>query len=251
MSAAPFVWYELVTSDIDAALGFYGAVLGWTSTDHPGDGERYAIVSSPSGGVGGVMRLPPGLSHPFWIPYIGVGTIDDTARDIAARGGTVHKGPWDIPGVGRLAMAADPQGAGFALIQGESDEQSVSFAPDRLGHVAWNELHAVDWEAAFDFYAASFGWVKGEAMDMGPLGTYQMFDVDGRSVGAMMNSPDSPRPSWLSYFTVDEIDAAGSGISSNGGHILHGPSEIPGNLFIIQARDPQGAMFAVVGPRKA
>lgn len=250
MSALGFVWYELVTHDIDAALAFYGPVIGWENADHPGAGERYAIVSAAGRGVAGVMRLPEGVQEPFWIPYVGTPAIDDLVRDIAARGGTVHKAPFDIPTVGRIAMASDPQGAGFALIQSESEEESEAFSSERCGHAAWHELHTSDWKSAFDFYSASFGWAPGEAMDMGPMGTYQMFDVDGRAIGGMVNSPDFPRPAWLVYLRVDEIDAARGRIEANGGSVLHGPSEIPGGEFIIQARDPQGAMFAVVAPRK-
>jgi predicted enzyme related to lactoylglutathione lyase len=65
-----------------------------------------------------------------------------------------------------------------------------------------------------------------------------------------MNSPDFPRPSWLFYFNVDDIDAAHRRIAANGGTLMHGPSEVPGGQWIVQASDPQGVVFAVVGPRK-
>ena len=35
-----------------------------------------------------------------------------------------------------------------------------------------------------------------------------------------------------------------------GGKILHGPSQVPGGGWIVQASDPQGASFALVGSRK-
>jgi uncharacterized protein len=46
MSADNFVWYELVTSDIDAALAFYGELLGWEAREFPGAERRYVIVSA-------------------------------------------------------------------------------------------------------------------------------------------------------------------------------------------------------------
>ena len=44
-----------------------------------------------------------------------------------------------------------------------------------------------DWKSAFEFYSGLFGWTKGEAMDMGPMGTYQIVERDGQMFGAMMN----------------------------------------------------------------
>ena len=59
----------------------------------------------------------------------------------------------------------------------------------------WHELHAVDGKTAFDFYAAQFGWKKGEGMDMGPNGIYQIFLVDGEQTGGIMTKmPEMPVP---------------------------------------------------------
>jgi hypothetical protein len=211
MSACTFVWYELLTSDSDGAQAFYGAVLGWDAQDHPSD-MRYTIVRANGKGVGGITTLPEGLTTPFWMGYFGVPDIDAAAARLTGAGGTVHRGPFDIPDVGRIALVADPQGAGFAMITGVSDQPS-------------------------------------DALDMGPAGTYQLVAADGIQIGGMMNSPNFQQPAWLYYFGVDGIDAASARVTANGGAILHGPSEVPGGAFISQAQDPQGAMFALVGPR--
>ena len=39
-------------------------------------------------------------------------------------------------------------------------------------------------------------------------------------------------------------------MSSDGGKIMHGPQQVPGGGWIVQAADPQGAAFALVGTRK-
>jgi hypothetical protein len=58
-----------------------------------------------------------------------------------------------------------------------------------------------------------------------------------------------PRPAWLFYFVVDAIAPAIERITRAGGTILTGPHEVPGGAFIVNAQDPQGAMFALVaGP---
>jgi predicted enzyme related to lactoylglutathione lyase len=74
-----FIWYELMTTDLDAALDFYTRVVGWTAADHengtPG-GMRYVVLSAGGRGVGGVMQLTEemraGAARPGWVGYVGV-----------------------------------------------------------------------------------------------------------------------------------------------------------------------------------
>ncbi len=219
-----------------------------SSRDFPGGEQRYAIVSAKGEGVGGVMALPAGMSQPFWMGYIGTDDVDDTVARFTASGGTVHRGPWEIPGVGRIALVADPQGAALAFFQGASDQPSKARDPQRPGHGSWHDLHTTDPEAAFAFYAGQFGWAKGEAMDMGPMGTYQIFKAGDAQLGGMLKAREGARPAWLYYFWTARIHGAVARIGEAGGTILHGPSEVPGGLLIVHARDPQGAMFALVGP---
>ena len=178
MPANQFVWYELVTSDIDAALSFYGTVIGWEGRDFPGGNERYVILNAKSKGVGGVMALPDGMTQPFWMGYVGTADIDSAVAKFTSSGGNVHRGPWNIPNVGRLALVTDPQGIGLALIQGSSDQPSQAFDQRLPGHGNWNELHTTDPDRAFAFYAEQFGWTKGETVNMGAIGIYQIFKAD-------------------------------------------------------------------------
>lgn len=247
--AETFVWYELVTSDIDATLAFYGRVLGWTAQDFPGGEGRYVIVSAAGKGVGGVMALPEGMNHPFWMGYVGVADADAAVGKLESAGATIQR-RMDIPDVGRIALVTDRQGAGFAIIQGYSEQKSDAFDQALPGHGNWHELHTTDWENAFDFYSAQFGWTKGDAMPMGAMGDYQIFEIDGARAGAMFNDTSLPQPMWLFYFGAPDIDAAIERVSSGGGKVLYGPQEVPGGAFIVQATDPQGATFAVVGPRR-
>jgi len=88
-------------------------------------------------------------------------------------------------------------------------------------------------------------------MDMGPMGTYQLFTIGGAAVGGMFNSPAAQMARfWLYYFNVSDIDAAGKRVSDGGGKITQGPQQVPGGGWIIQASDPQGAAFALHGSRK-
>ena len=121
-----------------------------------------------------------------------------------------------------------------------------SFAWPRLqpaGRGAWNE-------AGFAFYSGLFGWQKSKAVDMGEMGTYQLFSHDGTDIGGMMGLGNAPVPAWLPYFGTDGVTAAIGRIEKAGGTLIHGPAEVPGGAFIAIARDPQGAHFAIVGPKE-
>jgi predicted enzyme related to lactoylglutathione lyase len=88
------------------------------------------------------------------------------------------------------------------------------------GTIGWRELYASDWEKAFAFYSDMFGWKKDRAMDMGPMGIYQLFTTasGGAAIGGMFNKPkEVPVNFWLYYFNVEAIDAAVERVKANGG----------------------------------
>jgi hypothetical protein len=252
-SVNKFVWYDLMTGDIDAAASFYGKVVGWGSMDS-GIAERpYHIFTMGKTMVGGLMPIPPEAAGmpPVWMGYIGVDDVDAYAAKVTAAGGAVMRPQEDIPnGIGRFSVVADPHGVSFVLFTPGGGEPPTD-AGNEPGRIGWHELHSGDWVSAWEFYSGLFGWTKSDAVDMGPMGTYQIFATGGNPVGGMMTKmPQSPMPFWLYYFNVDDIDAAVSRIRDGGGQIVNGPAEVPGGQWIVQAIDPQGAMFALVSPPK-
>jgi predicted enzyme related to lactoylglutathione lyase len=249
-----FVWYELMTSDTDAAEAFYKTVNGWTAQDSGMPGPKYTILAAGGVGIGGLMAVPEEARQmgagPAWLGYVNVEDVDASAEDVKDAGGAVHRAPDDIPGVGRFAVVADPQGAVFMLFKNAGGPARPKVAPGTPGHVGWHELHATDREAAFEFYADVFDWTKGEAHDMGPMGVYQLFSTGEVPDGGMITRMEgTPGPFWLYYFNVDAIDAAVGRVKGAGGVVMNGPHQVPGGSWIAQCTDPQGAMFALVGPR--
>ena len=212
MSKSPskFVWYELLTSDPAAAESFYHDVVGWNAQDSGVPGMSYTILHAGAIPIGGLMALPEAAraagARPGWIGYVGVDDVDAEADAFTKAGGVVHKASADIPGVGRFAVVGDPQGAALTLFKAASDAQPAPVPRGAPGHIGWRELHAVDREAAFAFYAERFGWTKGDAMDMGPMGLYQLFKAgDDEAIGGMMAKLEAmPVPFWLYYFNVGE-----------------------------------------------
>ena len=115
-----FSWNELMTPDPEAAIAFYAALLGWRTQTMPMPGGDYHVVKVGDVSVGGVMAIPSepkaGSMPPSWSSYETVADVDATAHKAIELGGKVVRGPQDIPGVGRMAVIADPQGAALNVI---------------------------------------------------------------------------------------------------------------------------------------
>jgi uncharacterized protein len=248
-----FVWYELVTTDMEAAKAFYTKVVGWGTQDVSMPSMTYTLFTAGGTSVSGLLGLSEdarklGL-RPSWLGYVGVNDVDATAARIKELGGAVHVPPTDIPNVSRFSVAVDPQMATIAVFKWLNGGQEPDAELDALGRVGWHELLAADWETAFAFYREVFGWQKAET-DTGAVGTYQLFSAGGQTIGGMFTKPAmEPVPFWLYYFNVRDIDVAMKRVKAGGGQILNGPIEVPGRHWIVRCTDPQGAIFALGGKR--
>ena len=249
-----YIWYELLTSDADAAQSFYNKVLGWRFADSGQAGMDYRIIRAGPHSAGGVMGITPEMAEhgarPTWLGYIAVENVDNGVVDLEKRGGRVLMPAMDVPDVGRIAMVADPQGAPFYIMKPFGEGKSMAFSDEcsQFGHCAWNELSTPDQSAAWNFYGGMFGWKPDGELDMGPMGKYQ-FIRHGGVIGAMMPAVHADKPHWTQYFRVENIDAAQQAVESGGGKIINGPNEIPGGDFAMSCLDPQGALFGLVGAR--
>jgi uncharacterized protein len=250
-----FVWYELTTSDLDAAQAFYSKVIAWNIVDAGMPAYRYGIVSAGTISVGGMMAINDEMKArgvpPCWTGYVGVPDVDAKTAQFKAAGGSIHLPPADIPGVGRFSIVADPFGAVLVLFKPQGGQSLAPVARGTPGHFGWNELMAGEREAAFDFYAAMFGWTMTTTHDMGPMGLYQLFATGGaENAGGMMTKfADMQMSFWAYYINVDSINAATERVKANGGTIINGPMEVPGGDWVVQCQDPQGAFFSLVGPK--
>lgn len=253
-----FVWYELMTTDADAAQAFYGPLIGWSFDKGDPGGMDYRTFKAGDAQIGGVLQLTDemtgGGARPAWLGYIRVDDVPQALAGIRASGGSVTMEGGEVPGVGPFAMVADPQGAMFYVIDDRSGQPGGAFAKyaPQAGHCAWNELASADPEGAKSFYGKLFGWVKDGEMDMGPLGAYEFLRQDDYGIGAVMpKMPEMPMSAWSFYFRVPDIDAAAAKLAASGGTVLQEPIEIPGGDYSLVALDPAGASFGLVGPRKA
>jgi predicted enzyme related to lactoylglutathione lyase len=251
-----FAWFELVTPNVEATKAFYGSVVGWTF-ESAAPGSDYIVASAGGQGVAGLMALAkttrPPDAGPIWMGYIDVDEVDATLEQLVKAGGRILRPAEDIPGMLRFAVVADPQGIAFVVFTPDPQMQGPPpLARGTLGKFGWNELITSNWEAAFDFYSGLFGWTKGEGMDMGPMGVYQLWIASGSDPdGGMMNKPPGmPGPGhWAYYINVDSIEAAIGRLTAAGGKLIMGPQEVPGPMWVAQGLDPQGALFSLLSTK--
>ena len=100
-----FVWYELLTSDPDAAVPFYTKLIGWDTSKWEGMEQPYTMWMNGETPVGGVMQLPEDAvkagAPPHWLAYVSTPDTDATAKQVSSLGGVVHH-VMEIPTVGKI-----------------------------------------------------------------------------------------------------------------------------------------------------
>lgn len=111
------VWNELTAADPDAAIAFYGALLGLRKEGGVpmGDLGEYSFIHAGADCIGAVMgEVPDG--RPGWQVYFSVDDIDEAADRLVKAGGSTIQGPDEIPGNSFSLVAEDDRGARFGLV---------------------------------------------------------------------------------------------------------------------------------------
>jgi uncharacterized protein len=250
--AGNFCWFELGTTDQNAAREFYGQLFGWQSVDSPlppeAGGGVYTMFTLDNKEVGACYTLGPQQAGapPHWMPYVAVKSADDTAARMAELGGNAFMPPFDVMTFGRMMTFGDPTGASLSIW--ESKEHTGADLVDAPGSACWCELATRDTGAAAAFYTALFGWTTKESQSPGMV--YTEWSNGGRPIGGMLPM-DAPQwegipPHWLTYFTVEDADAAAARVDQLGGKVMVPPADIPNTGRFSILADPQGAVFAVI-----
>ncbi|MFJ9777060.1 VOC family protein [Kitasatospora sp. NPDC101157] len=242
-------WIDLMAQDQQAALDFYRDLFGWQGQIGPAEFGGYAVCElngRPVAGIGPAMA-PEGMPEPptVWTSYLATTDAQATQDAIVSAGGTLLAPVMDVGKLGRLLVAADPQGAVFGVWQ------ALDFAGagvvNEPGALIWNELHTDDIGAAGAFYGKAFG------IDVVPVegnDRYWELKVGGRPVGGaslLADDPPGTPAHWLCYFAVDDVDSAADTVVKRNGTLLARPFDMVAGRMAVVA-DPQGAPFAMIKP---
>ncbi|ODU03708.1 MAG: hypothetical protein ABS81_13015 [Pseudonocardia sp. SCN 72-86] len=239
-------WVDLTVPDVAEATRFYGSVLGWSFVDTGPDFGNYQIAQADGRAAAGIGPVVQEGQPSFWTIYIASDDADATAKLVSDNGGTVIAGPMDIPGSGRMFIAADTVGAVFGVWQtlGMDGAQVVN----EPGGLAWEDARLTDPETARAFYASVFGYTY-DAVEGAP-GDYTTFALGGEvkgGMGGLMGAPEGTPSHWIAYFGVADVDAAVAAVQAGGGAVMMAPESTPfGRMGIVA--DPFGAPFCLHGP---
>ena len=111
-------WNELASPDVDASAGFYRDLFGWETRQFEGSEDPYLVITNDGNGNGGIRPLQPPGTPPHWLAYFGTDEIDSGLSRVEQLGGSTLAGPIDMH-IAKIGIVQDPQGAVFAIYDGE------------------------------------------------------------------------------------------------------------------------------------
>jgi uncharacterized protein len=239
-------WMDLSTSDVEAAIAFYGTLFGWSIARRDTPLGMYAIGAVGELEIAGMMQhVPAPGMPPLWTVFLRVEDVDATAVAVHAAGGSVLQPAFDLPDA-RIAVVADPTGGMFGIISGPRPEGV--YLDQGPGTVAWVELLTRDPRAAEPFYAEVFGWKTQESEADSEMG-YTMFLLDDDPVAGLMLMPaeiPAEVPAyWSVYFAVEDLEAGVARTTELGGSVIAPPMAAGDERFVV-LEDPQGAVFGLL-----
>lgn len=235
-----FSFYELRTTELDAAQKFYSEVLGWEWQSCETEGS-WLYKSQPVAAATLLSaRARERGAPPHWLGHVAVPDVDVVVSQLTALGGE-QLGPIIQTARGKVAALRDPQGAVFG-VSTRGDGPSAA--------VVWHELHTTDEEAALQAYSMLFSWQAKDALtldrNVGPYLTFAWDDA-GKSVGGVVGTARAPQvhTHWLFYLAVHDLDRAVQKVRTLGGTVYHGPMVLPSGDKIALCEDVQGAVFGL------
>jgi predicted enzyme related to lactoylglutathione lyase len=242
-------WVDLSTPDLDGAKHFYGELFGW-ETQEAGPAEQtggYLFFTLRGRKVAGVGPLMSEGQPIVWSAYFSTDDADATAARAREQGATVAVEPMDVMDAGRMTFFMHPAAGAFGAWQPGSHKGAELV--NEPGTLTWNELATRDVEGAKRFLEAVFG-LRGVDQDMGGGVIYTVLMVGETGVGGLMRMPGQVPAEvpayWLTYFGVEDCDAAAARVGELGGSVAVPPMDIPGVGRFAAVADPHGAMFSVL-----
>ncbi len=234
-----FVWFDLVTSNVEAAASFYSQVLGWQFRRVWGIRD-YVVLRANGRQIGGITAAER-PDEVGWIGSLSVGNVDKAAEWVEQNGGRVLQAPVDLPNRGRMAVFADPQGAVFAALRSQSGDPP-DVATTRPGDWAWVELWTTDVEGAHHFYRRLVGYQYAAVHG----GSYHIFGrQDVPRAGVVEIQWKGVEPNWLPYVRVRDLAIILRRVKAGGGDVLQEPRDDFGDGKVALIVDPTGGVIAL------
>ena len=241
-------WCEHLSPDPEAALKFYGQLLGWTHYSMEMEmGGTYYVALQGKTNVAGFMERPHEDIPPCWSYYV---TVNDIKGLVETHKPELFVPITDTP-MGPFCGLMDEQGGMIHAIQYAAPEKESEGVTDFVsaftshGVFSWFELRTTDSAAAAEHYGKLFGWNVKPMEDA--VAPYQVISVGEVGIGGISEYvPEGAPPYWHGYITVDDVDRRAASAESLGGRLLGEPFDLPGVGRMIHILDPDGATVTLV-----
>ena len=243
------IFFQLVTPDIAAAERFYGSLFGWSFRDVPGTRSPYAQASLGGQSVAGLVQhaMPPDAHRkPSWLEFFSAPDVDAIVKSATGHGASILAPLHDVPGRGREAVLADPQGAVFAVLASSSGDTPDVLSP--VGSWIWRSLITHDAAASADFYHTLFG-LQTFSLPSPPGEQHILLASDDyarATANTLPGNAASGHAHWLGFVRVDSASAAAAKAVSLGGQVLLQPRPDRHGGMIAVLADPLGAAIGVM-----
>jgi predicted enzyme related to lactoylglutathione lyase len=149
-----FVWYDLITHDLQATSRFYEDLFGWSFVNTSPDDNSVKTILRKGIPIGNAAQVKPenkDINESGWIGYMSVEDVYMAAALIELNKGTIYTKPKDLPNRGHIAIALDPQGAVFALVEAENGDPPDLRTPQTNNWIG-SELWTTDLKGSVLFY---------------------------------------------------------------------------------------------------
>ncbi len=239
-----FVWYDLLTEDVDGVTKFYGELLGWkfVATESP----RYTLIEHdgrPIGGIVDMTTVDPEVNQSQWVSLLSVPDVAAAVRATSDAGGEIHVEPRELRGRGTLAVVSDPRGALLAYVRALGGDP-----PDRrpgIGEFMWTELWTDDLEASYEFYRDLIGYNLEEEIILDDVEYVVFRRGDKPRAGVIVLPIEEVRSHWMPYIRVDDPSSLVARVEELGGRVLLSPNENIRHGTVAVVLDPSGAAVAL------
>lgn len=228
-----FIWFDLVTDEVDDARDFYSRLFGWTFQD---DGP-FAVAYHNGRPIASLVHDPElkkNREDARWVGSISVPDVDGAAQAVQAQGGTILAAPEDLPGRGRSAIVQDPEGGVFGLVRTANGDPVY----DKIttGDWLWVELWTKDAAAATRFYEQVIGYEVADGV----------LSHGGTARASIVEVPwDDLDPYWVPIILVPDLGQALQGVQALGGEVYLSPQDNLSDGEVALVADPSGGAFLI------